>query len=207
LIEAFDKNKSLFDPDRITLEESERLRSSFVSDFPIDKIQAMKLDEYVPSVCTTANKFSFHYGCVTKAIKDNKFLLIDEFNRADMNKAFGEMFLAIDHGIIQLREDEIPDGLPLPVVIPSHFRMICTMNDYDKSLLNDLSYGLLRRFAFVEIRIPNDREELKSVIKQRVIDDLSRSNSFLRTRLYNIIEEVDVHITKLIDLIYTRCKE
>jgi hypothetical protein len=48
LIEAFDKNKTLFDPDRITLEESEKARSSFVSDFPIDKIHVMKLDEYVP---------------------------------------------------------------------------------------------------------------------------------------------------------------
>ena len=34
LIEAFDKNKSLFDPGRITLEESESLRSPFVSNFP-----------------------------------------------------------------------------------------------------------------------------------------------------------------------------
>ena len=84
---------------------------------------------------------------MTKAIKDDKFLLIDEFNRADMNKTFGEMFLAIDHEIMALREDEIPDGLSSPIVIPSHFRMVCTMNDYDKSLLNDLSYGLLRRFA------------------------------------------------------------
>ena len=47
MIDAFDKNKSLFDPDRITLEEREKLRSSFISDFSIDKIQNMKLDEYV----------------------------------------------------------------------------------------------------------------------------------------------------------------
>jgi hypothetical protein len=119
-----------------------------------------------------------------------------------MNKAFGEMFLAIDHEIIALREDEIPDGLSSPIVIPSHFRMVCTMNDYDKSLLNDLSYGLLRRFAFVEIRIPNDKEELKSVVKERVIDDLSGSNSFLEGELHKILGEVDEHINKLIDLVY-----
>lgn len=47
LINAFDKNKSLFDPDRITSEEREKLRSSFVSDFPIDEILEMKLDDYV----------------------------------------------------------------------------------------------------------------------------------------------------------------
>jgi AAA domain (dynein-related subfamily) len=51
-------------------------------------------------------KYIFHLGCVTNAIREGKLLLIDEFNRADMNKAFGEMFLAIDHGTIPLREDE-----------------------------------------------------------------------------------------------------
>jgi CRISPR/Cas system CMR-associated protein Cmr5 small subunit len=47
LIEAFNNNKSLFDPDYITLEERDKLRSSFVSDFLIDKIPGMKLDDYV----------------------------------------------------------------------------------------------------------------------------------------------------------------
>jgi hypothetical protein len=47
LIEAFDKNKSLFEPERITLEEGEKLRLSFVSDFSMDRILEMKLDEYI----------------------------------------------------------------------------------------------------------------------------------------------------------------
>jgi MoxR-like ATPase len=148
------------------------------------------------------NRFSFHHGCVTKAIKDKKFLLIDEFNRADMNKAFGEMFLAIDHEVIHLKEDEISDGLSSPIVIPPHFRMICTMNDYDKSLLNDLSYGLLRRFAFVEIGIPTDKKELKSVVEQRVINDLSTLNSFYEAKLPGILADVDEHIDKLIEFVY-----
>lgn len=100
------------------------------------------------------NENNFHKGCITEAITKGSLLLIDEFNRADMNKAFSDMFLAIDHGQIRLREDE-------HIKIPAAFRMICTMNDYDKSLLNDLSYGLLRRFAFVEIDIPQDKEKLK----------------------------------------------
>jgi MoxR-like ATPase len=84
-----------------------------------------------------------------------------------MNKAFGEMFLALDHGTIQLRGDEYPilndslyDKLKHNIVIPLEFRMICTMNDYDKALLNELSYGLLRRFAFVEVDTPANQDNI-----------------------------------------------
>jgi MoxR-like ATPase len=97
-----------------------------------------------------------------------------------MNKAFGEMFLAIDHERIELRENEKPLGIEFEnstIPIPSEFRIICTMNDYDKSLLNELSYGLLRRFAFVEIGLPN-KDNLKKIIENRIklrlqIDDFS----------------------------------
>ncbi|MEO9296019.1 MAG: AAA family ATPase [Nitrososphaera sp.] len=127
-------------------------------------------------------KYVFHLGCVTKAIQEDKFLLIDEFNRADMNKAFGEMFLAIDHGRIDLRSDEDPPGIikngSSRIWLPNHFRMICTMNDYDKSLLNDLSYGLLRRFAFVEVDIP-PRNEIKGVVVERARNELEGIDSKL----------------------------
>ena len=154
--------------------------------------------------------YIFHYGCVTKAIKEGKFLLIDEFNRADMNKAFGEMFLAVDHGRIELREDEKPSdqintsnnyGTTTPFIpVPPLFRMICTMNDYDKSILNDLSYGLLRRFAFVEIDIPSDRSALKDMIIQRIKMDLANlDNNFV---IAKSLSEVDEIIERFIDFIF-----
>jgi MoxR-like ATPase len=126
----------------------------------------------------------FRAGCVTAAIKDGKFLLIDEFNRADMNKAFGEMFMAVDHGKISLRDDEQPSWLEedeiaaKAISIPQDWRMICTMNDYDKSLLNELSYGLLRRFAYVEIDNPRDKDVEKSVVIQRIRERLQGSQRF-----------------------------
>lgn len=147
---------------------------------------------------------SFHLGCVTDAIMQQKLLLIDEFNRADMNKAFGEMFLAIDHGTILLREDEKPKGfsfnLSNEIRIPPEFRMICTMNDYDKSLLNELSYGLLRRFAFVEIDIPNDKEKIKNVVVERVKQNLAGlSEQVVESGLNNIETQID----KVIEFIFS----
>lgn len=163
------------------------------------------------SLSQEKGNYIFHCGCVTKAIKEGKFLLIDEFNRADMNKAFGEMFLAVDHGRIELREDERPTDLidmsnsdattTTPFIsVPSLFRMICTMNDYDKSILNDLSYGLLRRFAFVEIDIPKDRNALKDMIIQRIKSDLLNLDSDSTLDIH--ISGVNEITEKFIDFIY-----
>ena len=121
----------------------------------------------------------FHMGCVLEAIKERQLLLIDEFNRADMNRAFGEMFLALDHDVLPLRHDERPSWLDDDakqtgiVKIPSWFRMICTLNDYDKSLLSEMSYGLLRRFAFVEISNP-DIDVEKDIALERAKERLAR---------------------------------
>jgi MoxR-like ATPase len=163
---------------------------------------------------------SFHLGCVTHAIKDGKLLLIDEFNRADMNKAFGEMFLAIDHGVIQLKEDENPSGFsfksPNEIEIPPYFRMICTMNDYDKSLLNELSYGLLRRFAFVEINVPKEKKKVINIVMERAKLDLKefdvivleKSTSKIETQvdkfaefLLSLSEKRQIGISSYIDVI------
>jgi len=144
----------------------------------------------------------FHLGCVLTALSEGKLLLIDEFNRADMNKAFGEMFRAIDHGRIELRADEVPPhsltannealGLARNVIpIPDTFRIICTMNDYDKSILNELSYGLLRRFAFVELDGPKNKDAIKTIIIERVSNDLtSLDTARVQTVLSNIEDDL-----------------
>lgn len=152
------------------------------------------------SIGSSSMEGAFHLGCVMEAIQQEKLLLIDEFNRADMNKAFGEMFLAIDHGSILLREGEKPSGFTFysknKIKIPPEFRMICTMNDYDKSLLNDLSYGLLRRFAFVEIDTPKDKGKIKNIVTERVKLQLDKLG-------YSILEHglssIEIQIDKFLD--------
>jgi len=143
--------------------------------------------EYVKSVAT-AEWSRYHVigglnlegkwnrGKVSEAAEEGKWLLIDEFNRADINKAFGELFLGIEDGEITLsevemkaREEKLKKEKREPetkITIPKTFRMIGTMNDYDKNLLlTELSYGLITRFAFVDIK-PDGGKEEESVKKQ-----------------------------------------
>src|SRR5204862_2935983 len=42
------------------------------------------------------------------------------------------------------------------LVVPDTWRIIATMNVFDKSLLYEMSYALMRRFAFIEVPSPDD---------------------------------------------------
>ena len=136
---------------------------------------------YLPSVAT-AEWSRYHViggldlenewnnGIVSEAAKEKKWLLIDEFNRADINKAFGEMFLAIEDKKITLTSKEQKVKGEKEIEIPKEFRMIGTMNDYDKNLLlTELSYGLITRFAFVDIKPDKNKEE--ESVKKQIIDN------------------------------------
>jgi len=112
----------------------------------------------------------FESGHITAAAEERRWLLIDEFNRADINKAFGEMFLAIESRKITLSPEEekarVAEGKIGEIKIPPEFRIIGTMNDFDKNLLlTELSYGLITRFVFVDIK-PDDNTEQASVKDQ-----------------------------------------
>jgi MoxR-like ATPase len=99
----------------------------------------------------------------------NEWLIIDEINRADIDKAFGSLFSALtgnnvtlpfenSDGQIELIGD--PDARafrPLTThhyYIPSDWRIIATMNTDDKSSLYRMSYAFMRRFAHISVPVP-----------------------------------------------------
>jgi MoxR-like ATPase len=102
------------------------------------------------------------------------WLVIDEFNRANIDRAFGEMFTSIEHGKLKVptsKEQESFEEVP----IPKDYRIIGTMNTFDKHYLFRLSDALKRRFAFVEILPPSkDKGETeKYYMVKRALDDLT----------------------------------
>lgn len=101
------------------------------------------------------------------------WLVIDEFNRADIDKAFGELFTAIEYGELPVPVAE--PGEPAatrPLPLPKHFRIIATMNSFDRHYLFTISDALKRRFAFVEVGLPEDTGSERAKVRDRVQDRL-----------------------------------
>jgi DNA polymerase III delta prime subunit len=85
------------------------------------------------------------------------WLFIDEFNRADIDKAIGSLYTLLsscdpahlDKTPLDLWFEEVPERQK--VWVPARFRIIGAMNDLDTSFVNAISQGLTRRFHFVTI--------------------------------------------------------
>lgn len=97
---------------------------------------------------------------VEKEHKKNFIFLIDEINRGDMSKIFGELFYAIDPGyrgvdgridtqyqnLLKDSGDDFEDGF----YVPNNVYIIGTMNDIDRSV-DSMDFAMRRRFQFIEV--------------------------------------------------------
>ena len=131
---------------------------------------------YVPSRDDTG--LEFDPRLILQCFRDNEdlirneWLVIDELNRADIDKALGPLFSVLSEDSVELpfeRDERIridwvedrdndafesiarsPDRFP---VTPA-WRLIGTMNTFDKTSLYDLSYAFMRRFSFIHVGVP-----------------------------------------------------
>ncbi len=88
------------------------------------------------------------------------YLVIDEFNRANIDEAFGKLFTVFEYRDKQpLLSHKETGGAPF--MMPPEFRIIGTMNTQDKNTLFNVGHALMRRFAFVEIGLPERDDEFK----------------------------------------------
>ena len=76
------------------------------------------------------------------------WLIIDELNRANLDQSFGEVFTLLDPEYRDTKRLEYGDD---SVYLPYSFRILATMNTYDKAQLFELGYAFRRRFAIVEV--------------------------------------------------------
>lgn len=115
-------------------------------------------------------------------VEEKKFIfIIDEINRGEISKIFGELFFSVDSGYrgekgkVQTQYanliedgDEFKDGF----YIPENVYIIGTMNDIDRSV-ESMDFAMRRRFAWKEIKAETEygKNMLNSLIGKNNITD------------------------------------
>jgi len=159
--------------------------------------------------------FAIRHGCLTRAVLSNyagydgasvpaagslvrqevrdgearcrgRWLVIDEFTRAPIDAAFGSLLTTLggQGSPLMVPTDDAEVAVPLP----KDFRLIGTLNSFDRHFLNQISEAMKRRFTFIDILPPGPehaeaeqamavRRALVKLGERRVLDvapDLAR---------------------------------
>ena len=103
---------------------------------------------------------------ITKIEKKDFIFIIDEINRGELSKIFGELFFSIDPGYRGSDENNKPKGLIKTqyqnlveegdifyngFYVPENVYIIGTMNDIDRSV-ESMDFAFRRRFTFCEVK-------------------------------------------------------
>lgn len=116
------------------------------------------------------DRLDFLPGAVVDSLERKRCLIIDEINRADIDKAFGELFTLLTGNAVTLPyRRRSPEGFrrvrletknvaaeaDMDIIgVPHWWRLIGAMNDADKASLKRMSTAFNRRFSFVPVDLP-----------------------------------------------------
>ena len=114
--------------------------------------------------------------------------IIDEINRGEISKIFGELFFSIDpgyrgeKGLVKTQyQNMITDESDLfykGFYVPENVYIVGTMNDIDRSV-ESMDFAMRRRFAWMEVKALENTEMLDdlSEMKDEVLDIMKRLNT------------------------------
>ena len=137
----------------------------------------------------------FCENALTKEEELEKYVfIIDEINRGEISKIFGELFFSIDpeyrgeDGIVQTQyQNLINDNnkFKYGFYVPKNVYIIGTMNDIDRSV-ESLDFAFRRRFAFYEIKATNDMLDSLKNIDIRAIVNLKEIMNELNRKILEL---------------------
>ncbi|MCH5259644.1 MAG: AAA family ATPase [Lachnospiraceae bacterium] len=152
--------------------------------------QSYSYEDFIVGYRPNGEGFELEYGPFYQfcklAEKDNRphFFIIDEINRGNVSKIFGELLMLIEND----KRNEMLDLLYTKeqFSVPENVYIIGMMNTADRSLAI-IDYALRRRFAFYDVRpafnnpiFINMTEQKESVALKRLISYIKLLNDDIR---------------------------
>ncbi|MGN0363972.1 MAG: McrB family protein [Bilifractor sp.] len=128
---------------------------------------------------------------VTKVTELKKYVfIIDEINRGEISKIFGELFFAIDPGYrgkageVSTQYSNLHSNPDEKFYIPENVYIIGTMNDIDRSV-DSFDFAMRRRFRFVELKAEDCLEMLSSLENEELEAEAIRRMTALNNEIIN----------------------
>ena len=128
---------------------------------------------------------------VTQEELKKYIFIIDEINRGEISKIFGELFFAIDPGYrgkageISTQYSNLHSDPDEKFYIPENVYIIGTMNDIDRSV-DSFDFAMRRRFRFVELRADERLEMLASLENEELEAEAIRRMAALNKEIADV---------------------
>ncbi|NTZ20988.1 AAA family ATPase [Paenibacillus sp. JMULE4] len=140
---------------------------------------------YMPDLTSSnTNALKFELGIVLQSIVNRQWLIIDEVNRTQIDKSIGQLFTVLSDGNALLPHRSSKTGNRINIISGNgqntddtfyktdDWRLIATMNEFDKTSLFDMSYAFMRRFAIIRVGVPENYDSEVSNWASRLNTDL-----------------------------------
>lgn len=117
--------------------------------------------------------------------------IIDEINRGEISKIFGELFFAIDPGYrgsaggVSTQYSNLHSNPDDKFYIPKNVYIIGTMNDIDRSV-DSFDFAMRRRFRFVELKADDCLDMLALIEDEDVRDEAIKRMTRLNKEIASV---------------------
>ena len=117
--------------------------------------------------------------------------IIDEINRGEISKIFGELFFAIDPGYrgkageISTQYSNLHSDTDEKFYIPENVYIIGTMNDIDRSV-DSFDFAMRRRFRFIELKADESAAMLESLNDESLASEAKKRVSALNKAIAEV---------------------